>query len=161
MWFKKDKQHGRSRMLNPSYGPNKAEVAHFVRKFRKRRMRQRWLSLLFFLLPAILVASFQHFRESLFRDGNWSEPSVMTVVIVGLLIIAEVAIIVISVVNWRCPHCENRVPYRPHPMQCEHCGAKLRFTKTSEPDPPPSADAPPPSDPPASADARPANPQES
>ena len=158
MWFRNKNRRTRRGLKNPDYSPNRAEVAHYVRRFRKRRLIQRGLLLLFLGLPAALAASMILKREEMFRDGNWMQPSIITLVIVGLFVVAEIAIIVLTLINWRCPHCESRVQFRPHPKTCRHCGAKLRFTSTSSSDLPPATDETPPSDPPASADAPAATP---
>lgn len=133
MWFQKKKQErSRRQLINPDYAPNKAEEAHFIRKFRKRRIRQRWLLVLFACLPLLTVWAGFHYREELFLEGNWRDPSVITVVLMGMLVVAELGVIAISLFNWRCPHCENPAPLRPHPYECSHCGARLRFTKLSD-----------------------------
>jgi hypothetical protein len=138
MWFKKkkdaDKNKDKPRYINPGFAPNRAEESHFIRKFYKRRVRQRWLFLLFFVLPPATLGVIYHFRELLFLDGNWKDPSVVTVVILAMLFMAELAIIAISLVNWRCPHCETMAPLRPHPYQCKHCKARLRFSRLREND---------------------------
>ena len=135
MWFKKkkdadkDKNKDKPRYINPGFAPNRAEESHFIRKFYKRRVRQRWLLLLFFVLPPVTLGAIVHFREFLFLEGNWRDPSVVTVVMLAMLFMAELAIIAISLVNWRCPHCETMAPLRPHPYQCKHCKARLRFSR--------------------------------
>lgn len=135
MWFKKKKDKKdlpRRKLINPDYAPNKAEIAHFVRKFYKRRIRQRWLALLFLALPSGAVWGLFEFRTDLFHEGNWRDPSLITLVLLGMLVAAEVAVVAISLFNWRCPHCENLAPLRPHPYTCTHCSAPLRFTPPSD-----------------------------
>jgi len=100
-----------------------------VRKFHKRRRRQRWLLLLFLLLPAVTAGMVYWNRKILFQEGQWQHPSIILLVIMTLLVIAEIAISAISLVNWRCPHCENLAPLRPHPLRCNHCKAPLRSSE--------------------------------
>jgi len=133
MWFKKDKHSdGHSEPINPDFAPNSAELYHFARKFRKRRARQRWLTGLFLLLPIATVGTVYWFRHLLFREGDWQQPSVILLVIFALLVVAELAILAISLANWRCSHCENLAPLRPHPARCKHCSAPLRSSEISD-----------------------------
>ena len=132
MWFDNKGSRRHSTVKNRDYAPNSAETAHFARKFRKRRRFQRWLVALFLLLPLATVGAIYWYREELFLDGQWQHPSVVTLVIIAMFIVAELAVITISLVNWRCSHCERLAPFRPHPQQCGHCGAPLRSSELSK-----------------------------
>ena len=135
MWFGKDKKKtssgSKATAINPNFAPNVVEEAHFVRKFRKRRRLQRWFLLLFFMLPPVIAGSIYWFRHQLFRDGDWLHPSIITLVILLMFVVFELAIIAVSLVNWRCSHCEHLAPMRPHPPRCKHCSAPLRSDQLS------------------------------
>lgn len=135
MWFGKDKKKQSSgsgaTAINPDFAPNVVEEAHFVRKFRKRRKLQRWFMAAFFLLPVLTVVGVYFSRQQLFRDGDWHHPSVMTLIVLLMFVVFELAIIAVSLVNWRCSHCEHLAPLRPHPPRCKHCDAPLRSDQLS------------------------------
>jgi len=132
MWFKKKTDSSNSAHINPDYEPNAAEKAHFVRKFRHRRKRQRWLLTLFLLLPTITAGGIYWQRAHLFRDGEWQHPSIILLVFIAMFVIAELATLAMTLVNWRCSHCEHLAPWRPHPARCKHCNAPLRSSELSD-----------------------------
>ena len=134
MWFGKDKKKkssGSATAINPDYAPNVVEEAHFVRKFRKRRKMQRWFLAGFFTLPLITAGGIYGFRHFLFRDDDWHHPSVLTLIVLLMFVVFELALMAVSLVNWRCSHCEHLAPLRPHPPRCKHCDAPLHYDQLS------------------------------
>jgi hypothetical protein len=88
------------------------ERAAYRRAVEQLRERQRWAGRLFATSLIALVGACIVFHA----PEQWWVPAVGAIALLG---------VVFRLVNWKCPHCGERLPTRGSLSRCLGCGAPL------------------------------------
>jgi hypothetical protein len=85
--------------------------------FAKRKKRQNWISALIVIIVIGMVP---------FRNFASTVPMPYQSILVWGATIFIIALIVLSIANWRCPNCGMWFGRETNMVFCKHCGIRLK-----------------------------------